>query len=151
MSKVATVQRGATGQVTVVCLIHPEKFVLNEDGEAVGIRTVWLPIDTHINNGEGAGFYLKKGFIDPAQFLEFADYKEWAKKNKAGAAAFQEEALEDEAKQKAKLADEEAEKAEALSADHLRHIDPENHPGEKPGKAPGRAIKGVSTSGQGVG
>jgi hypothetical protein len=151
MSKVATVQRGATGQVTVVCLVHPEKFALDAEGEAVAVRTVWLPIDTHINNGEGAGFYLKKGFIDPAQFIEFSDYKEWAKANKAAAKAFQEEALEDEVKQKARFDDEEAEKAEALSADHLRHVDKENHPGDKMGKEPGKALRGVTKSGQGVG
>lgn len=149
MAKVATVHRGATGQVTVACLVHPEKFALNEEGEAVGIRTVWLPVEQHINNGEGIGFYLKKGFIDPVQFLEFADYKEFAKANKDVAKAFQEEALEDEAKQKARFDEEEEDRKAALSADHIRHTDKERHPGTKKGSDPG--IRGVSTSGQGVG
>ena len=149
MSKVATVQRGATGQVTVVCLVHPEKFALDEEGNPIGIRTVWLPVEAHINNGEGSGFYLKKGFIDPVQFLEFSEYKDFAKSHKAEAKAFQEEALEDGAKQKARFDDEEEERLASLSADHIRHTDPENHPGSRKGKDPG--IKGVSTSGQGVG
>lgn len=151
MSKVATVSRGSTGQVTVVCLVHPEKFALDAEGKPVGIRTVWLPVESHINNGEGSGFYLKKGFIDPVQFLEYSDYKEFAKNNKAAAKAFQEEALEDEAKQKARFDDEEAEYAANQTADHLRHVDKERHPGSKIGKEPGKAIPGVTKSGQGVG
>jgi hypothetical protein len=139
MSKVATVQRGATGQVTVVCLVHPEKFALDDDGKPTGVRTVWLPTESHINNGEGSGFYLKKGFIDPVQFLEFAEYKEFAKNHKEAAKAFQEEALEDDAKQKQRVKDEQAELEENLSADALRFKDKKTAPGN------------VTKSGQGVG
>jgi hypothetical protein len=149
MTKVATVNRGSTGQVTVVALVHPEKFNFDEEGEPINVRTVWLPAEAHINNGQGAAFYFLKGFIDPVQFLEYADYKKFKAKNKEAAKAFEDEALEDEAKQKSRDKDEEEERLANLSADALRHEDPELAPGTQATKT--KAAKGVSTSGQGVG
>ena len=120
MGKVATVSRGSTGQVLSSCLVHPDLFNYDEDGNIVSVRTVWVPIEEHINSGKGTGFYLAKGFVDPAQFLEYEDYKKFAKANKAAAKSFEEEALEDDKLAAKRAKDEAAEQEEAQTADAKR-------------------------------
>lgn len=123
MAKVIAVTRGSTGQTHCAYLVHPDKFNYDPEGNVLSVKLSELPVEANINNGQGIGFYLSKGFIDPRQFVQFAEYKAFKKKYPKQAEVFEEAALEDEAVAEAREVQTLAEKAQGITADQLRDLE----------------------------